>query len=262
MEDHNDASGSVSPSKLETIFSRLNERMKSEPVTEKIDEYLRSLVTAMIIITPETYPMDRIFHIIMKKISEFRMSTSGDYLEQEHLRSHWINDFSKLMLSSIVRRETLNLDGNIVSWSEETVESWSVRTAQTGRYYIDDAGAKVTQIERWAYGWWEDAYLYGDRGICADRVILEEYDDRYVERYPKWKGYNFIDEYGDPFKTFDSNVDEMISRTIWKHDLWRDELHTQPFKVIHSELLYSSQLPKWYRNEYTQSKEHFEQIRV
>ena len=57
----------IMTSEQRAIFVDLDEMMKIEMDPTKIDDYLRSLVKALIMVTPSSYPIDRIFHIIMKE---------------------------------------------------------------------------------------------------------------------------------------------------------------------------------------------------
>ena len=51
------------------------------------------------------------------------------------------------------------------------------------------------------------------------------------------------------------------TRIIWKHDLFRHELHTIPLKEIHAEMLYSLDTPIWYQNVARQTQKHFESLK-
>ena len=133
-------------------------------------------------------------------------------------------------------------------------------------------------MERWDWSW-NNQYKVDDdqQGFCLNRVILEEHEDRYVEKYPVWDDYVALDEKGmehdenyyERVQDIEERMDdemarhkiiEMKANTIWKRDLWKNELHTQPFKSIHLEILYSPDLPAWYMNKCREAKEHFESL--
>ena len=285
-DDDDDTVHVMTPEQAD-VFVDLNKMMKIETVPKKIDDYLRSLVKAMIMVTPSMYPMDRIFHIIMRRINNFIMSqeellsaliadtttfkTSATYVrlggltsEQIGLicaiRTRWTNHFYDLMLKSIVRRETLDLNGNIITWSEEIIHAWMKRIAVVGCHRIVDANTEMTQIETWAYRQW-DHYRHGDWGVCLNRVIVEEHEDRYVEKYLRWKTSTYVDDDDKEHRVVGDNIVEMTSRTIWKRELWREELHTIPFKAIHEEMMYSPNLEGKIKNVFTETKVHFDSLR-
>lgn len=230
-----------------TVFDDV-ETIRANLSQDEIDSYLSSLVKAMIIVTPETYPMDKIFHSMMQML--------------RIRRSEWANNLYDLMIRSHIRRETIDLNGNIISWSEEEVRSWFYRLIETwqcdvNRECASTEGVSVIQFERWKYGRWEDVNNDdGTGGECFNRVIIEEYEDRYIERYPRWEQYTPI-SFPD---CISYKIADMETRTIWKRDLWREELHTIPFKPIHLELMYSPALIGRLENEATKAKVHFESL--
>lgn len=119
-------------------------------------------------------------------------------------------------------------------------------------------------MERWEFGGWKDQYKVDDDewGLCLNSVILEEYEDRYVEKYPVWEAYDctILDEWGIERDVVRYNIIEMESRTIWKKDLWKNELHTIPYRPIHLEMLYSPDLPLFFQNEVKKARDHFDAL--
>ena len=117
--------------------------------------------------------------------------------------------------------------------------------------------------------------------IRERRIKITEYEDRYDEEITK--GFIVKDILTEARVIRPANTDlsrascgelsapkgrhklikkpEVIRRTIWKRDLFREEFHTIPFKPIHNELLYSPDLPLWYTNRCNEAKEHFDSLR-
>ncbi len=223
------------------ILDDLRKMMKRMTDSE-ISDYLRSLVNSMIIVSPSTDPMDKIFGYINNEIDryerDFPLTTS----------LLWSILLFDLIENSLIRRETLDLQGRVTSWTEETY-SLDSRIVETGRWgtYLD--GTICIIINRYRYDAW-DEYDTQDESesqrICLNSVAVEESEDRYIEKYPRWENNQSV---------------EMETRTIWKRDLWREELHTQPFKAIHEELMYSPYLIGKYENEATKAKKHFDSLR-
>ena len=254
----------MNPEQIE-VLTGLHPTMKTITEPVEIDDYLRALVKAMIMVSPPSYPMDRIFSILMKKVNTFIDFASAftQIRLLDNIRRHWVNPLYDLMLSSYIRRETIDLNGRLISWSEEEVYSWSDRIMETGQYTVTKNGTEITRFERLAYGRWDDVRWDDDCGTVLNIVMVEEYDDRYVEKYPKWEKYTFRahDECGVEYKTVAYKIVDINVSTIWKRDLWREELHTIPFKAIHEELLYSPALIGLVENEATKAKKHFEWLR-
>ena len=212
------------------VLSNLRETVKTSTESIDIDRYLRSLINSMIVVSPSTDSVDQIIRLIRNEIDEH---------ENELAHPYYVSLVS-LMNDFRVRRETLDLQGRTISWKEERTHSLISRSVETGRWgtYLD--GTVYTSIQRHQY----DALRgFKSQMICLNSVDVEELEDRYIERYPRWEN---------------DEIAEMEMRTVWKRDLWRDELHTQPFKTIHQELLYSPDLPLWYYNQCREAEKHFE----
>ena len=83
----------ITPEQVE-VFDGLG-TMRVDLPQDEIDSYLSSLVKATIIITPETYPMDKIFCVMMQILWNHR--------------PQWAERFYDLMIRSHIRRETIDL---------------------------------------------------------------------------------------------------------------------------------------------------------
>ena len=166
------------------------------------------------------------------------------------------------MKVSLIRREVIALDGTIISWTEETAQSWLFREMKVGHCSVN-MERSVIQIERWEGVPWDEVWKYEAPAGCYCRVIVEEYEDRYVEKFPQWKRreYKATNWNLEVYDRVIYEMSDMETRTIWKRDLWREELHTIPFKPIHLELLYSPNLIGLLENEATKAKVHFDSLK-
>ena len=213
--------------------------MKIITTPNEIAGYLRSLVHSMIIVFPSTHPMDHLFAYIHNEFDR--------YVIDEHNRKQlWQDRLYDLMWNSYIRQETLDLQGRLTSWSEErccrdVYGGFVNRIVERGAWGTYINGTIYMRVQRHQYGPW-----YGSRTICLNSIAIEESEDRYIEMYPRWEN---------------NEIAEIESRVIYKRDLWREELHTIPFKPIHEELLYSPDLPVFFQNEARKAHEHFKNLR-
>ena len=76
---------------------------------------------------------------------------------------------------------------------------------------------------------------------------FREYEDRYEE------------DITEAYSGYDSHP-EVIRRTVWKRDLFREEFHTIPYRPIHLELLYSLDTPSFLQNEARIAHRHFRDL--
>ena len=237
------------------VLSNLHATMRTLINQIEIDDYIRSLVKAMIVVTPSTYPMDRIFNIIMDKINHiepfcedlipkfdgetYRFNAYG---LAESTRRTWVERLYNLMLTSYIRRETVDLNGCIISWTEEHVESWYSRIMERGQY-IDRGNCIVSTRDRYIYSQWEDEYRGDIWGNCLNTVTVEEYEDRYVEHYPKWEKHIFMtyNRYGVKCQDTGYRMSGVDKRIIYKRDLWR---RRTPYHSVQSDTLGDSCIPQ------------------
>ena len=86
---------------------------------------------------------------------------------------------------------------------------WDILTIEIGSYIVRTNGVVITLLERWLSTLRGNPFNYSI--ALFNRVIIEEYDDRYIEKYsklyPSSEIINFI---------ADDDVDSMEERTVWK----------------------------------------------
>lgn len=179
-----------------------------------------------------------------KHIVENKRYVSG-YHPVSILRDNWFLPLYKLAGTTILRREEYDVSEGVCQlkyWKEVRDENYTLIEESlmifTGWKETVDTG----------YGG-SEMVIYFDREIYPSgnssrqmHTAIIEYDDYYEEQQ---RGYEYRKE---------------TKMEIWKHDLFRDELHTIPFKAIHEEMLYSLDTPLWYQNQARQAQRHFESI--
>ncbi len=163
--------------------------------------------------------------------------------------TRWIGRTLELQKNSIIRNEYCNIKDGIpllIRSTQFSYNQYPIRVLlTTSEDYDDDAeeAYTLTEVRRVM----SILRSNGDYDFLTSNVEVREYEDRYEE------------DITEAYSGYDSHP-EVIRRTVWKRDLFREEFHTIPFKPIHLEMLYSPDLPLWYKNRCSEAKEHFDSL--
>ena len=238
---------------------------------EEIDQYLRMMVRTLIQNDYTEAWMYRrtIFDQIHVQVSYTlgRWETEGriycanrgetfeDETRIEEAEDRWHERMTRLQMNSIVRQEDYNIINGVVllKWSGQytynSVESIRECFHTEENHDVEREEHIRTCVLRIIYKESRDPLWKNTRtsDISRSNVVIRDYEDRYEEEIMKDHSYR-------------NKYPEVICRLIWKRDLFREELHTIPYRPVHLELLYSLDLPVWFKNDARRAEEHFKSL--
>ena len=216
----------------------LEEAMRTLTTDDEIDTYIREKFWE------KCKQLDRWrrhhYVIIDTIIQQIRVTINHFGLKlitSDPIEDRWVERAEKLHQNAIIRQEDYDVIDGIglltrlgqYTYRDDRLiyEQWTT---------VDDKGCITTIMQR-------TKCTYGTANLVSD-VEIREYEDWYSEtiamEHPQFQEH------------------EVVNRTIYKRDLFREEYHTTPFRPVHDEMLFSPDVPTWYINEAKRAKEHYE----
>ena len=232
----------------------LEKAMVTLSTNEEIDQYLRRMFREECQCSSKfkrthRYIFNKLREIIGIQIPESvwfeRTSQRVTPFNQQRLRWRWQQRLMELEQNSIIQVEDYDIK------DETALLTYSGYHTNNCKWYVE-----------------EQIFVQDRDQVCVTILIHREFDTQNViERKVKIKEYEdrYEDEITREFNrnTPDSDIDldpEVVRRTTWKRDLFREEFHTIPYQPIHLEMMYSPDLPLWYKNRCSEAKEHFDSL--
>ena len=240
---------------------------------EEIDDHLRGMIMQEYNQHSWSH-LRRIFNNVyvhvLTEIDRWKFEVRGEHNEDEEMRRVYeVTDKWERRMTRFQMRKIYEADHE---WQMRTIKRRMHLVDRDEDYDIKDGVAILT---------WSGQYTYINGGLIEECLYTEDERDNkgeahiitfmirsiYREGEDTLESTVEIRDYEDRYEEEitkehleDNKHPEVIRRTIWKRDLFREEFHTIPYRPIHGELLYSLDLPIWFENEAHRAKEHFKSL--
>ncbi len=232
----------------------LTRAMRELRTDEEIDEYIRKMIWVLYVRCGGRGMHREYFHMVRMSISD-----SAEALIKEDYRPPVVMTSNYPITHQAI--------GVMDNWIHQV---YSMENTTILREEVYDVSEGVCQLKYWMEARDEYHTLIEEvmKIITGDNIGVTVYVGAvmviYFERVMStlrdgWiKMYTTIIEYDDYYEERQGTGDTETKRVIWKRDLFRNELHTIPFKAIHEEMMYSLDTPMFFQNEARRAQQHFD----